>query len=232
MKRATKIMKIGLLVAAILVLTTSVSEAGWWHRAYCGYGGCYPVCGPVYVGCYTPIVLPTYSVCCPPVRVGCCWRSCHSGCWSGCYSGCFMPTWPSACCPPIVGACCGATTTPAPAAKPAEIKPTPAAPTTPAAPAPATGTQVKPDNGLIVVQVPADAKVFVNGALTKSTGTERQYFSVGLKAGYSYKYDIRVEVERNGQTISESKSVTLTAGSRDSLAFRLNGTSANLAASF
>ena len=74
-------------------------------------------------------------------------------------------------------------------------------------------------SGLLRVAVPADAKVFVNGNLTTSTGTERQYESHGLQLGLSYSYNVRVEYTRNGETVTESKSVTLTAGSNELLAF-------------
>lgn len=74
-------------------------------------------------------------------------------------------------------------------------------------------------NGLLRVEVPADAVVYVNGKLTTSKGTHRQYASYDLEAGRSYSYEVRVEYQANGKTVTESKTVTLTAGSDELLAF-------------
>ncbi len=69
--------------------------------------------------------------------------------------------------------------------------------------------------------MPADAKVFVNGSATSSTGTNRQYISRSLNDGSNYTYEVRAEVVRNGQIIEETKSVNLRAGDNVSLAFDL-----------
>ena len=48
-----------------------------------------------------------------------------------------------------------------------------------------------PNAGLLSVWVPEDAKVYVNGHLTKSLGSYRQFLSNGLTPGLSYKFEIR-----------------------------------------
>jgi uncharacterized protein (TIGR03000 family) len=75
-------------------------------------------------------------------------------------------------------------------------------------------------SGLVSVSVPADAKVWVNGKFTTSIGTDRQYISHGLEAGATYQYIVKVEVVRNGEAKSETKTVTLQAGATSSLAFK------------
>ena len=40
----------------------------------------------------------------------------------------------------------------------------------------------------IRVTVPEDASVYVNDALTTSTGTDRQFVSRGLRRGLNYSY--------------------------------------------
>jgi uncharacterized protein (TIGR03000 family) len=77
------------------------------------------------------------------------------------------------------------------------------------------------NSALLSVKVPADAKVFVNDRPTTSTGTERHYMSNGLKAGRTYSYTIRAEVVRDGQAVTETKTVKLTAGEKADLAFAL-----------
>lgn len=70
------------------------------------------------------------------------------------------------------------------------------------------------------VDVPEKAKVFVNDAPTTSTGMSRQFVSRGLEAGKKYKFDVRVELtDASGTLVSDTKSVTLTAGDRETLSF-------------
>jgi uncharacterized protein (TIGR03000 family) len=75
------------------------------------------------------------------------------------------------------------------------------------------------DSALLTVSVPADAKVFVNGQPTRSTGELRQYASSGLEPAAVYGYRVRAEFVRNGKPISEEKTVQLTAGQTSSLSF-------------
>lgn len=116
---------------------------------------------------------------------------------------------------------------PAPAPEP------PASPTTPPAEAPAkpsAGQTSLPDNsGLLTIWVPSDAKVTVNGNPTRSTGSKRQFVSYGLKPGFSYKYEVRAEILRDGKVVSDVQTVVLTAGQRTGLAFGFNKPAAELA---
>jgi uncharacterized protein (TIGR03000 family) len=106
--------------------------------------------------------------------------------------------------------------TPTPALKPADP-----IPPTPTAPKASTGLS-RADAGSLTIWVPEDAKVFVNGHATTSTGSRRQYVSYGLKPGLSYNYEVRAEVIRDGQAIFETRSIMLTAGSRSALAFNFD----------
>ncbi len=76
-------------------------------------------------------------------------------------------------------------------------------------------------DAILSVSVPAEAKVFVNGRATTSEGTHRRYISRNLTPGYSYTYEIRAEVTRDGQKIEETKKIDLIAGATQSLAFDL-----------
>ena len=73
--------------------------------------------------------------------------------------------------------------------------------------------------GTLRVSVPEDAQVFVNDAATTSTGENRRYVSRGLEQGRTYSYTVRAEFQRDGETVTETKSATLTAGSEASLVF-------------
>jgi uncharacterized protein (TIGR03000 family) len=131
-----------------------------------------------------------------------------------------------------------ATPTPAPKSiidgpnVPVEPGMTPAAPapglpgTEPTAPGTPT-TNVTPDNsGTLTVWVPYDAKVTINGMATKSTGSRRQFVSYDLKEGFSYKYEVKAEVVRDGKIVEDVKTVVLTANSNNSVAFGFNITPA------
>jgi uncharacterized protein (TIGR03000 family) len=88
-------------------------------------------------------------------------------------------------------------------------------------PAPSGSTQFRPSHALLAVDVPADAKVFVNGVATTSTGAHRQYVSRNLTDGFDYTYEVRAEITRNGRKIEETKTVTLRAGENTEVAFDL-----------
>jgi uncharacterized protein (TIGR03000 family) len=82
-------------------------------------------------------------------------------------------------------------------------------------------TYLQRDAVLISVNVPAEAKIFVNGNPTRSTGISRQYISRGLTGGRQYTYELRAEMEINGQTVSDTQVVQLAAGERRQVAFNL-----------
>jgi uncharacterized protein (TIGR03000 family) len=98
----------------------------------------------------------------------------------------------------------------------------------PASPAPAAAAPAGPTSGrvsvregsaLLVISVPAQAQVIVNGLQTKSTGPRRQFASTGLRPGLSYKYEIRVQVVRDGRLLEDTRTVYLTSGVHKAVAF-------------
>jgi uncharacterized protein (TIGR03000 family) len=103
-------------------------------------------------------------------------------------------------------------TTPPASAPPAGGAPAPA-------PAPGTSTLNTRADGLLAVRVPDDAKIYVNGQATTSTGDMRQYVSRDLRTGYNYTYEVRAEVVRDGRTVEQVKKVDLRAGETANLAF-------------
>lgn len=64
----------------------------------------------------------------------------------------------------------------------------------------------------IAVAVPDDARLFVNGAPTRITGPYRQLVSREVETGATYRYELRAEIERNGKTLTESKSIDVKTG--------------------
>lgn len=60
--------------------------------------------------------------------------------------------------------------------------------------------------------VPADAKLFVDGAAVAGTGTERTFFTPPLAAGQKFFYDVKAELVVDGKTVTEEKRVIVEAG--------------------
>lgn len=103
--------------------------------------------------------------------------------------------------------------------------PAPGAPANPAAPGPLDPpggagaipggtTMFNPAvrSAVLNVRVPVEAKIFVNGRQTTSTGNERRFVSNGLKPGFGYTYELRAEMDRDGRTVTETKEIKLQAG--------------------
>jgi len=71
----------------------------------------------------------------------------------------------------------------------------------------------------LVLDLPADAKLFVDGQLMKSGSGRRVFQTPNLQPGQAYFYDIRVEIVRNGQILSDSQRVILQPGQQAAASF-------------
>lgn len=228
-----------LMFACVLaggLVFTSQADAGWYH-----WGGCYGpyvgwtgysysyyggwgagCCGPSYATYYSP------GYCCDP-----CYTSFYPGCgllarlryrclshhyrYYGCYSPCY-----TSCCS-VCGSydcCCGSTTTgvidygvPADATQPTPANP-PADGTVPE-----TQTSITRDSAFLTVSVPSDARVLVNGVVTRSKGEQRRYVSRNLIPGFDYTYEVKAEYTVNGEPVTQTRTIQLQAGRHQELAF-------------
>jgi uncharacterized protein (TIGR03000 family) len=93
---------------------------------------------------------------------------------------------------------------------------------------PATGTPVtpvtpetikKPKTGVmapapatIIVSLPADARLLVDGSATTSTTAQRVFVSPTLNPGRDYHYTLKAEWVRDGKSVAVSKEVAVRAG--------------------
>ena len=68
------------------------------------------------------------------------------------------------------------------------------------------------DRAVLRLKVPQEAKVYVNGRLTKTPGAVRSFESENLVAGRVYKYKVKAVIERDGKQLVRSKLVSLRAG--------------------
>ena len=108
---------------------------------------------------------------------------------------------------------CAMAPVPMPATRPTPPSTTPPATTDSPTYAPSN------NSALLWVKVPVDAKVFINDRPTTNTGTDRRYISGEMQSGGQYRYIVRAEFVRNGQTVSENKTIQLTAGQTANLDF-------------
>jgi uncharacterized protein (TIGR03000 family) len=69
-----------------------------------------------------------------------------------------------------------------------------------------------PTKARLIVEVPADGKVYVEDQPMKTPAERRVYQTPDLEPGQAYVYDVRVEVQRDGKAVSATKRVTLKAG--------------------
>ncbi len=77
-----------------------------------------------------------------------------------------------------------------------------------------------PGSALMDVRVPQEAKVFVNGRPTRSTGAQRSFVSRGLRPGRIYVYEVRAELMRGDERLVETRQVRIRGGQRADVEFR------------
>jgi uncharacterized protein (TIGR03000 family) len=65
----------------------------------------------------------------------------------------------------------------------------------------------------LTLHVPAEAKVTLAGVSTKQTGETRQFATTKLTSGQVWdNYKVVVEMEKDGQTVREERTLKLTGG--------------------
>jgi uncharacterized protein (TIGR03000 family) len=77
----------------------------------------------------------------------------------------------------------------------------------------------------LTVEVPAGAKLYVDGQPVKATSARRDFVTPPLQRGRAYYYELRAEVVRDGQTVGVNRRVIIRAGEEARAAFpELQGT--------
>lgn len=210
-------------IVLMAALTTAPTTQAW-HRGGChGCHGCYGTRGYVGTACY-------YSY-------GC--YGCHG---SGCY-GCYGAPWygggytsgsygyPVSVCHGCYGcyggwSCYGYPTQQAP------VESAPPSTTPDKGPAPKAGKtfeeaplpKVKTGSeeqarARVIVDLPADAKLYVDGQLMNTSSTRRMFQTPNLAPGQLYYYELKAEVIRDGQTITANQRVIIRPGQAASASF-------------
>ena len=65
---------------------------------------------------------------------------------------------------------------------------------------------------ILSLKLPRDAKVYINGKLTKTQGTLRQYVSRNLSKGKNYRYRVKAVVEKDGREFVRTQLVSMRPG--------------------
>lgn len=129
-------------------------------------------------------------------------HGCHGGC-HGCNGSSCCGGYAAGCCGGHAAGCtggCGGAVAP-PAKAPEKVVP-PEEKKGAAIAAPAT----------LVVTLPADAKLTIDGNATRSTEATRTFVTPALETGKEYSYTLKAEVVRDGQTFSTEQRITVRAG--------------------
>jgi uncharacterized protein (TIGR03000 family) len=78
---------------------------------------------------------------------------------------------------------------------------------------------VAPDRAKVIVQLPADAKLYVDDQPIKISSDNQTFNTPRLDRGQTYYYEVRAEVVRDGKTVVESKRILVKGGQEVSVAF-------------
>ncbi len=75
----------------------------------------------------------------------------------------------------------------------------------------------------IIVSLPADARLIVDGASTTSTSERRTLVTPELEAGATYVYTMQAEVTREGRVMTQTQQVTVRGGETSNVQFNFSG---------
>ena len=71
----------------------------------------------------------------------------------------------------------------------------------------------------IVVTLPAEAKLTVDGNATRATSNRRTFVTPALEVGGDYSYTLRAEMVQDGQVAVQTQNVTVRGGETTEVSF-------------
>jgi len=71
----------------------------------------------------------------------------------------------------------------------------------------------------IVVTLPAEAKLTVDGNATRATSARRTFVTPALEVGGDYSYTLRAEMVQDGQVAVQTQNVTVRGGETTEVSF-------------
>jgi uncharacterized protein (TIGR03000 family) len=81
-----------------------------------------------------------------------------------------------------------------------------------AAPAASAVAKTNDNQGTVVVQLPTDARMWVDGKLADLTSSSRTFLTPALEKDRDYYYTIRAEATRDGKSLAQNARVVVRAG--------------------
>ncbi len=82
------------------------------------------------------------------------------------------------------------------------------------------GTMLNPSRAKLVVELPADAKLYIDDLPMKTTSGVRSFNTPTLEPGQTYYYMVRAEVVRDGKPVTESRRILVRAGQTAKASFK------------
>lgn len=76
--------------------------------------------------------------------------------------------------------------------------------------------------GTIIINLPANARLTVDGVATTSTSARRTLITPNLEFGSTYVYTVQAEIVRDGQTVTRSHQVTVRGGEVSTVNFNFS----------
>jgi uncharacterized protein (TIGR03000 family) len=93
--------------------------------------------------------------------------------------------------------------------------------------APAEVAPVTSGVAYLNINVPADAKLYLQDQLMTVEGAQRRFVTPTIQAGESHLYTVKVEVVRDGKTITKTAQTTVTLGQEAVLTVAFEGQNAS-----
>jgi uncharacterized protein (TIGR03000 family) len=194
-------------VVLATLLTAGSATPAWGHGCH-GCGGCHGCWGGCH-GCWGG---------CHGCWGGCygCWGGCY-GCWGGCY-GCYGCGGCWGGCYGCWGGCYGYVVVPANGNNGKNKKDEGADEDETKARFKYRGDsgqanrKASPRQATVVVHLPADAKLYVDGKKANLTSKIRSFVTPELQKDQDYYYTVKAEVRRDGVTTEQSQRVFVRAG--------------------
>jgi uncharacterized protein (TIGR03000 family) len=75
----------------------------------------------------------------------------------------------------------------------------------------------------VTVNLPSDARLWVDAVECPLTSSVRSFNTPALNPGQRYAYSLKVEIVRDGRTVSETQRIVLTPGEETRVDFSNNG---------
>ena len=79
-----------------------------------------------------------------------------------------------------------------------------------------------PTPGTIVVTLPADAKLSIDGYVSNQTSGQRRLVTPAIQPGQEFTYTLVAETTQNGQAVSQTQLVTVRAGQQTPVSFNFS----------